>query len=208
MKRRIARNRAILVVGGLLWLGAFQACSKPLDPPPAPPPTITQATFEPVYRASKAIQGATGPGVTYVKFGELLQGLSTEIGIAKDHQMNDLDKKLMALYDDALSAYKFSSELWKHKINASDNVWKGEIPVAFVLNGKMTRSDGVSEAELQQYALVPVDRKVPYTGRKYQALPAEAIQMVWLKADAILKQATEMYYGRSAASKTTTAPSK
>jgi hypothetical protein len=37
-----------------------------------------------VYRASKAVQGAMGPGVTYAKFGELLQGFSTEIAIAKD----------------------------------------------------------------------------------------------------------------------------
>ena len=93
----------------LLAVASFVGRSTSLAPPAAPPPTITQATFEPVYRASKAIQGATGPGVTYVKFDELLQALSTEIAIAKDQQMNDLDRKLIALYEEALAAYKLSA---------------------------------------------------------------------------------------------------
>jgi hypothetical protein len=93
----------------LLAVASFVGRSTSLAPPPTPPPTITQATFEPVYRASKAIQGATGPGVTYVKFDELLQALSTEIAIAKDQQMNDLDRKLIALYEEALAAYKLSA---------------------------------------------------------------------------------------------------
>ena len=65
--------------------------------------------------------------MTYPKFGELLQGLSTEIAIAKDHEMNELDRKLIALYDEALEAYKFSAALWQRKIEAHDDHWKGEI---------------------------------------------------------------------------------
>ena len=93
----------------LLAVASFVGRSTSLAPPAAPPLTITQATFEPVYRASKALQGATGPGVSYAKFDELLQALSTEIAIAKDHQMNDLDRKLIALYEEALAAYKLSA---------------------------------------------------------------------------------------------------
>jgi hypothetical protein len=117
MAPSVQRKRSLSIVA-LLWVCGFVACSKPLDPPPAPPPTITQATFEPVYRASKAIQGATNPGVTYPKFGELLQGLSTEIAIAKDHQLNEVDRKLIARYEEALATYKFSAELWKLKLEA------------------------------------------------------------------------------------------
>ena len=47
--------------------------------------------------------------MTYAKFDELLQALSTEIAIAKDHQMNDLDRKLIALYEEALAEYKLSA---------------------------------------------------------------------------------------------------
>jgi hypothetical protein len=196
-------NRRRLLAFALV-IGAIPACNdaRPSDSPKpttaakAPPaPAVTQATFEPVYRASKAIQGATGPGVTYAKFGELLQGLSTEIAIAKDHQLNEADKKLLALYDDALTAYKFSAKLWSLKIEAHNDYWKDEIPVAF--SGKPPGADVAPG--LTQYGLVPENRVLKLTGAKYQALPKEAIQFVWTKADEILNQATEMYYGRSQA---------
>jgi hypothetical protein len=182
-------------------LAAF-GCSKPLDPPAAAPPTITQPTFEPVYRASKAIQGATGPGVTYAKFGELLQGLSTEISIARDHQMNDLDKKLLTLYEESLAAYKFSATLWQMKIEAHDDMWRGEIPVLF---GTGPASPEVASG-LAKYDLSPMPRTIQITGRTYQALPAISIQQMWAKADGTLKQATEMYYGRSTGGDSETKP--
>ena len=152
----LQRNRSISIFALLLVCG-FMGCSKPdaplPAPPPAPPPTITQATFEPVYRASKAIQGATGPGVTYPKFGELLQGLSTEIGIAKDHQMNGLDRKLIALYEEALATYNFSAELWKVKLQAHE-VYEGEIPVVKVIGGKgrrQTSFNGAADVRPRKY---------------------------------------------------------
>ena len=176
---------------------SFVGCSTP-----PPPPTITQATWEPVYRASKAIQGATGPGVTYVKFGELLQGLSTEISIARDHQMNDLDKKLLALYEESLAAYKFSATLWKIKIEAHHDMWNGEIPVVFTRG----RAEPEVAAGIEKYGLTPVPRTVRLTGNTYEALPATTIQEMWTKADEILKRATEMYYGRSTGTENGTTP--
>jgi hypothetical protein len=119
------------VSGGTVRFQSLHFCGRADSPP-----TITQATFEPVYRSSKAIQGASGPGVTYAKFGELLQGLSTETGIAKDHQINDPDRQLIALYDDALRGYKFSAELWKMRLDAHSESWKGELPVAVIKDGK------------------------------------------------------------------------
>ena len=104
----------------LLAVASFVGRSASLDPRAATPSTITQATFEPVYRASKVIQGATGPGLTYAEFGELLQALSAEIMIAKDHPMNDLDRKLIALYEEALTTYKFSETLWKTTLAVHD----------------------------------------------------------------------------------------
>ncbi len=191
---RIASRSFMVVV--LLCVSTFSACLKN-------PAKITQATFEPVYRSSKAIQGAIGPGVTYVKFGELLQTFSTEIAIARDHQLSGPDKKLLALYEDALSAYKFSAALWKLKLDSHDEVWKGEIPVGFEskeVSPEIARG-------LIKYGLVPENRMIESTGAKYQALPAESVQFVWLKADDILKQATEMYYGRPQPPPATSAPS-
>lgn len=106
----------------LLAVASFVGRSTSLDPRAGTPSTITQATFEPVYRASKAMQGATGPRITYAKFDELLQTLSTEVAIAQDHQMNELDRKLIALYEEALATYKVSATLWKTEIAAHDEL--------------------------------------------------------------------------------------
>src|ERR1700682_5467766 len=77
---------------------------------------VTTAIFEPVYRAAKTVQGATQSGVSYVKFGEVMQQFSTELSIAKDHELNAADKKLFAHYQDAYDAYQFSKEMWSQKI--------------------------------------------------------------------------------------------
>lgn len=183
MKRCLGAVPVFVVLAG--------ACSKPLDPPPAPI-TITQATFEPVYRASKTIQGSTATGVTHVQFGELLQKFSTEIAIAKDKQMNELDKKLVAVYDEGLAAYQFSNELWKVKLESDEETWKGEIPVS--IKGK---TSPVIDAGVKKYGLKVTDRRLEYLGTRYQAVAGTAIQEVWSKADEILNRATEMYYGRS-----------
>ena len=92
--------RQILIITLCLGVGA---CGRSTTPPastssvpetsaavapktPPTPPKPTTATFEPVYRAAKAVQGATQSGVTFVKFGELMQAFATEISIAKDHE--------------------------------------------------------------------------------------------------------------------------
>lgn len=160
-------------------------------PQRAPAPGITKATFEPVYRAGKTIQGSTGTGVTYQKFMELMQSLSTEIGIAKDHPLNDADKKLLALYEEALHHYAVSASLWKMKIDASDDMWHGEIPVSF---SKATDTNILTV--IAAYHLPLTDRKVPYTGAKYKAIPGDSVQRVWQHADVALNKATDLYYGR------------
>jgi hypothetical protein len=175
------------------------ACGKALDPAPAKM-TVTQSVFTPVYRAAKAIEGAMGPGVTFVKFGELLQGLSTEIAIAKDQQMNEIDKRLIAKYDDLLSAYKFSAALWKKQIENSEDYWKGNIPVGF---------NGAISAELHEgvrtFKLSPVEQTMRGTGLKFLGLPRSSIQVVWAAAGDISSAATEMYYGRSDGARTAVA---
>src|SRR6185503_16346089 len=82
---------------------------------------VTVATFSALYRAGKTVQGATASGVTYVKFGELLQGFSTEMQIAKDHPLNDTDTSLLALYEKAFGQYQFSALLWKRKLDSTED---------------------------------------------------------------------------------------
>jgi hypothetical protein len=173
-----------------LTLVVTAACTKPIDPPPAPPATITQRIFEPVYRASKAIQGSIAPGVTYAKLGELLQHFATEITIAKDQQMNDLDKRLHQLYIEAFAAYDFSHDLWSQKLKASEDYWNGEIPVGY------PDIEPQFAPSLALYKVLTNTRKMRYSGRAFTSVAGDSIQHVWSKADEIVAEATEMYYGR------------
>lgn len=171
----------------LVLVAAASGCSKPLDPPAATL-TITQRIFEPVYRASKALQGATAPGVTYGKFGELLQNFATEIAIARDQQMNELDKKLIGLYVEVFDAYNFSSNLWKKQIERHEDYWMGYIPVGAEVSPELAT----------KYGLVIESVKMKYGGQKFDGVNGDgAIQTVWHKANEINARATEMYYGRS-----------
>lgn len=77
---------------------------------------VTTSTFEPVYRAAKAVQGGTHSGVTYPAFLELKQRFATEIAIAKDHDLNGADKGLLSLFEESYSDYNASAELWKNMI--------------------------------------------------------------------------------------------
>jgi hypothetical protein len=77
-------------------------------------------TFEPLYHSAMAVQGATGSGVSYVRFRELLQGLSGEVGIAKDRQLNAADSQLLALFQRVLNDYQTSAEIWAMKLAATE----------------------------------------------------------------------------------------
>lgn len=186
--------RAVICV---LLIGLAGACSSRPPELPAiqipPPPTVTKATFEPLYRAGKSVQGATASGVTYTKFGELLQALSTEIGIVKDHPLNAADRRLLALYEEAFGHYQVSSTLWQLKFESSSKVWNGEIPV--VLNGKAV--NGLYDVA-GAYDIPLTDHTMPYTGTKYATVPGDAPQRVWAKADEVLNSASRMYYAGEA----------
>lgn len=157
-------------------------CSKSTDTSATPEKTISRSKFEPVYRASKAIQAATGTGVTYEKFGELLQALSAEIAIAKDQELNQHEVHLMKLYDEALTHYRVSSELWSAKLQATNKIWKGGIPLMDTLAGVPETYD------------IPTSPQGEFPN--VFILPSNSIQIVWQKADTVVDQATEVYYGR------------
>jgi hypothetical protein len=196
-KRLSLLVRRPLGVCAVLLCVALFACSPGRDTnsvvsstPPKPPP-ITTKTFEPVYRAAKSIEGAARSGVSYVKFSELLQALSTELGIARDQKLNETDRKLLTLFDEVYEHYKASSLLWHMKIEMSDDLWKDEIPFQF-----SDKADPSFAALIKKYDLSAAERKVPYTGTRYRALAADSIQRVWASAETALKTASDLYYGR------------
>lgn len=160
----------------------------------APPPARANTKiFEPVYRAAKTVQGATQSGVSYMKYGELLQSLSTELSIARDQvSVNPADRELLAAFEQVYRDYSAAASLWKLKTEASGELWKGEIPIEFI--GKNSSPEG--KAIATGYRLPISERRAPYTNTTYLAIPGESMQMVWVYADDSLKTATDMFYGR------------
>lgn len=150
-------------------------------------PTINQKVFEPVYRAAKTIEGATGPGVTYPKFGELLQQLNTELVIARDQVKSDDEKKLLAQFGEVLEAYNFSMVLWKQKLEHSRSVVPGKIFLGWM------EVDPELAPNLTKYGLKP---NAPDGSTSSLTIDDDAIQRTWSKAGEALKRATDAYYGR------------
>jgi hypothetical protein len=78
-----------------------------------------QLKFEPLYRAGKAIEGATASGVGFVKFSELTQAFTTELLVANDRAATDKERQIVALYATAAQAYVDSLTIWRANIQTS-----------------------------------------------------------------------------------------
>jgi hypothetical protein len=79
------------------------------------------ATFDKVYRASKAIEAATHNGTDYTTFASLVQTYATEIEVAKDTAKSDVGKELLGLYSDGLVKYDDSRKFWSITIESEKN---------------------------------------------------------------------------------------
>ena len=73
---------------------------------------IDQARFEGVYRAGKALAGATDVGVVLLRYRELLATFASEVSIASDKANSKSEREMVRLYLDALRAYKDVETLW------------------------------------------------------------------------------------------------
>ncbi|MGI8785170.1 MAG: hypothetical protein ACR2L2_16150 [Acidobacteriota bacterium] len=78
--------------------------------------------FEGVYRAAKAVEGASNSGVNCLKFSELLQSLATELSILSDKISTEQEKELAALYVAVSATYQDSSMLWKAKLDTKYHI--------------------------------------------------------------------------------------
>jgi hypothetical protein len=136
------------------------------------PIQINKAIFEPVYRTSKAIEGAVGSGVTRDEYRELLQACATEIGIAKDHDLTPNDTALLAKYDEALHMYQFAGTIWTSHID-------------------YLQYSNLNKTELQTL-------ETTYHIKINIATSAKgAMQVLWKQAGEILADTTATYYGRT-----------
>lgn len=101
----------------------------PAKAAPSPAPTIDQVKFEPLYRSGKAIEGALGTGVSLMKFGELLQNMATEIGIAKDKATRPDEIAMVSQFGQALAMFVSSRQTWQDRdAEAAQRIWTVAIP--------------------------------------------------------------------------------
>ena len=117
-------------------------------------------------------------GVTYLKFGELLQALATEVSIARDKASNSVERDLVLVYGQALSGCQDSLMLWKLKIAGSQTL-------------------GVTgDAELKRIAgAYPIQGSGSGSGFTFD--PDSAMQVVWKDIGAKLAGASRVYTGKT-----------
>lgn len=148
---------------------------------------IDQAKFENLYRTAKAIQGSIEVGVSYDKFTELLQSLSTELSIANDKAKSEKERELLKSYSEVLACYHESAIVWKNRID-SDRYWYIPAREIFV------------EDELKpivaKYSLPTKTHVFPYMKRKYQTIQGSSLQLIWEKAAERLAEANSLYYAK------------
>ena len=162
-------------------------------------PPINKPVFEPVYRAAKALQGSTATGVKLEKYSELLQALSTEVGIVKDQRpTGHQNVKLLALFEETLAHYDAAGIFWKAKLDGptrgATRAVKG-IPIYF----EKQKDDDAKLKLAESYGL-PITKAnaggVLTSKLEYRWIPDDSPQRVWARAAETLEKATNLYYGR------------
>jgi hypothetical protein len=80
---------------------------------------IDRQKFEPLYRAAKDMESAQVVGITYQRFGDLLQNFGREVLIARDIAVTEEEKKLVQLYTESLGTLTDCFTLWTSEIQQS-----------------------------------------------------------------------------------------
>lgn len=143
-----------------------------------------QATYEPLYRAGRAIEGAISVGVSYVEFGNLLRTFSTELLIATDKAKSKADKDMVAAYGDLLLTYKESATLWKAQIDSSKYEWlRGRIPVNAEIGPIVAK-----------YNLTTTSVSPSFSDSNVTTISGDSMQRLWEVASEKSKKAVSLYF--------------
>lgn len=149
-------------------------------------PKIDQKKYENLYRAAKAIQTATLVGVNYMKFGELLQNLSTEFSIADDMAKEDIEKKMISEYSNALMIYVESYVVWQKKIECIKYDW---IP-----SGHIHIDDRIRYI-VEKYSLSTEFHVDRVSKLKIYTITDDSLTIIWGEAGKHLEKASKIYLG-------------
>jgi len=138
------------------------------------------------YRSLRMLQGATSVGVSFQRYGELLQSFSGEVLILRDRATTPADKYVADAYATALSHYKDSYDLWSEKVDDAQYSWipKGNIAVT----GKV--------ADIVQRQGIPTDPlKSPYV-QGWRMIPETWVQRLWQRGESATASADSVILGK------------
>jgi len=155
---------------------ALSACSNPLSRA-----TLDQAKFEAVHRAGRDVREHTATGVALIAYRDLVGKYATEVSLARDKAASDLEKAFVGNHQRALTAYRDAATIWTLKLQGREFAHMGD----------------------EGYQRVVDDYSVPGTGTGVEHVFKidDAIQIIWGKADAILKAADDIYLGQTSETK-------
>jgi hypothetical protein len=144
---------------------------------------IDQIKFESLYRAIKTLDTSATVGVNLIKFRELIQQTATELSIAKDKAIDQKEKDLVALYENALAPYIDSLALWNAQLESKDTLSGGLICSSEVF--------GIAE-KYQLKCLV---------WENVSVIPKQSLQYLWAMGSEKIKLANSVYLGSNYANK-------
>jgi hypothetical protein len=141
---------------------------------------IDQMKFDGVYRAGKAMEGATGVGVNLLKYRELVQAFASEVSIANDRAQTGSEREMVAQYAKALKAYKDAGDLWTRKLQGGAELTVGSDPELL----RIARDEDYS-----------IDGTGSGSGFRFKL--DDAVQSLWRTGRGRLTEATRLYTGQA-----------
>lgn len=125
------------------------------------------------------IDSAAAVGVTYIKFGEMIQGFAAEISIASDLANNLKEESLVRIYSEALAIYRDSLQLWKASMDS---------PIDDAI---LYSALGWSSVK---YGLHPIEH---HERAGIMVLPEDSFRYLWSIASEKISQANSIYSGKA-----------
>jgi hypothetical protein len=137
---------------------------------------VDQEKFDPLYRAGKAIEGATSVGVNLIRYRELLGTLAAEVSVGQDKAGSHAERDMVKAYAEALAAYKDAEIVWTQKIEQRQRPLPASSP-------ELERIVGSYAIQGQR------EEKV------FLFDPEDGMQTIWRDAGVKLHHATSLYKG-------------
>ncbi len=134
---------------------------------------IDKKKFDGLERDAQGLQNSISSGVTYEKFGELLQGFSADIKAFGDTLKSNKEKELLKAYSDLLSMYqdgyllwRFSREFSKHNLVPEGRIYVGQDV----------------EPIVTKYRLLTETHVFGPTQQSWKSISADSIRIIWYNA--------------------------